>query len=223
MLSEKLNRLETVTSHLSNFDREHQRLKIFNQIIVKANESSTQRDLIQSLLNSIIDLTNMDLGSIYLLTNDRAHVVATKFIHPSIIEKLENECNQREEFKNLFLYARTQYIRNYDVINPKVSSLFGDIKTLLAIPILYDGHVKGCISLGSYLDLNIDDDLCQMVRTLGKHLGHVLYRFELEVELEDKIIEVEAYNEELKVSNEQLLYTLHELEIACQKIDQNVR
>lgn len=215
-VADQISVLETYTHQLNStetkIDKEHRRLKTFNKIIIRANESNTQRELIQNLLNSCVELVNFDIGSIYLLRDKQIKVVATRFVSPQHREQLNLMCNDRPELHDLFHFNKVIYISNYDEVNPKISRMLGDIKTFLSIPIIYDNRVRGCINIATYRNhAFVDPETCDMIRTLGKHLGHVLYRFELEEKLENKIIELESYNQELRASAEELQKTITSL------------
>jgi len=213
LISRKLYEQDTVR------DRELRRLKTFNRIIVKANESTSQKELLQGILDGCIDYIHCDLGGIYLIRNGKAHVVVTKFIPLHIVGDLDNVCMDRPDLKELFTFAKPQYIHDYDVKYPKNSQLLGGIKTLIAVPILYNDSVRGCINVGSFDNFKITDEECDILRTLGKHLGHVLHRFEVEQELELRNFEVEAYNQELRASLDQYQGMVHKLEASQQQLD----
>lgn len=213
LLSRKLYEQDTIR------DREYRRLQTFNRIIVKANESTSQKELLQGILDACIDFVHCDLGGIYLIRKGKAHVVVTKFIPQNIISELDNVCMDRPDLKDLFTFAKPQYIHDYDVKYPKNSQLLGGIKTLIAVPILYNDSVRGCINVGSFNNFEVTDEECEILRTLGKHLGHVLHRFEVEQELELRNFEVEAYNQELRASLDQYQEIIHKLESSQQQLD----
>lgn len=200
-------------------DREYRRLKAFNKIIVKSNESKNQRELLQGILDASIDFVDFDLGGIYLLTGNTAHIVVSKFIPSGIIHTLDEVCAQRPELKDLFNFGKAVYIRDYHIKHPQHSQLLGGIQTLISLPILYNNQVKGCVNIASFNDKQITDDDCDILRTLGKHLGHVLHRFEVEQQLELKLTEVEAYTEELRATLDQYREMVERLEESQQQLD----
>jgi transcriptional regulator with GAF, ATPase, and Fis domain len=215
-LADQISALESYTHKLNStetiMDKERKRLRTFNTIIIKANESDSQKELIQNLLNSCVELVNFDIGSIYLVKDKNIKVVATRFIPGNLKEELKYLCNDRPELHDLFHFNKVIYLTNYSKVNQRVSMLLGDIETFLSIPIIFDNRVRGCINLAAYENhASVDPEICDMLRTLGKHLGHVLYRFELETELENKIIELESYNQELRASAEELKSTIEQL------------
>lgn len=222
-ITEQINNIRAMSQQVyerdTAKDREYRRLKAFNRIIVKSNEAKNQRELLQGILDACIDFVNFDLGGIYLLSEHTARIVATKFIPKNTIYKLDEICMNRPELTELFEFGKPQYIRNYDIVHAKTSKLLGGIKTLISVPILFNDGVKGCINIGSFNDRDITNEECDILRTLGKHLGHVLHRFEIEEELELQLFEVEAYAQELRASVEQYQDGLNKLELAHQQLD----
>lgn len=222
-VAEQINNIKSLSSQLYEQDnviaKEHRRLKTFNGIIVRANESKTQKDLVQGILEACIDFVNFDIGGIYLIRDHRADIVATKFIPPAAIETLNRVCIERPELRVLFQFGRPIHLTNYDQQYPDTSQLLGGIKSLVSVPILYNNEVKGCINIGAFNNVEITPEDCDILRTLGKHLGHVLYRFEVERELEEKYLDLEIHVEELKASNQSLGESLSMLESAHQQLD----
>jgi len=222
-IAEQINNIKSLSHQLYEKDsvisREHRRLKVFNGIIVKANESKTQKELVQGILEAAIDFVNFDIGGIYLIHERRAEVVATKFVPVHAIETLNRICIERPELRELFQFGKPVYVKHYDQKYQETASLLGGIKTLISVPILYNNAVKGCINIGAFNDIEISDDVCDILRTLGKHLGHVLYRFEVEQELEAKVMDLEVHGEELRTSNDSLMHTISSLESSQQQLD----
>jgi len=199
-------------------DKERRRLKAFNRIITRANESKTQRELVQGILDACLDFVNFDLGGIYLVKDHKATIVASKFVPAGASSLLDNLCTERPELADLFKFGKPLYIRDYHILYSKNSRILGGIKTLLSIPVLYDNQVLGCINLGAFDDRRISDEDCEILRSLGKHLGHVLYRFTLEQELEMRCIDLEAHMQELKASNEELQSITEKLSYSQQQL-----
>lgn len=222
-IAEGLSTLKTLSQQLYEQDyardKERRRLKVFNRIITRANESKTQKDLVQGILDACIEYINFDLGGIYLIKDHKATIVASKFIPSSASILLDNLCTQRPELNELFKFGKPVYIQNYDVTHSKNSSILGGIKTLLSIPILFDDHVMGCINLGSFDDREVSNEDCEILRSLGKHLGHVLHRFELEQQLEMRCIDLEAHMQELHASNEELKDITDKLSYSQQQLE----
>lgn len=221
-IEEGLSTLRTLSQQLYEQDyardKERRRLKVFNRIITRANESKTQRELVQGILDACLDYISFDIGGIYLVKDHRATIVASKFISSSATFLLGNLCTERPELSDLFKFGKPVYIRNYDVLHSKNSSIFGGIVTLLSLPILFDSRVMGCINLGAFNDRDISNEDCEILRSLGKHLGHVLHRFELEQELEMRLIDLESHMEELQSSNEELKEITEKLTYSQQQL-----
>ena len=213
LLSQQLYAKDTVR------DREYRRLKAFNKIIVKSNESRNQKELLQGILDASIEFVNFDLGGIYLVKDHKAQVIVTKFIPQSAASMLNNMCIERPELKDLFSFGKPLYIKHYDVQHPNNSKALGGIKTLISVPILYNDKVRGCVNVGAFNDVSITDEDCEILRTLGKHLGHVLHRFEVEQELEVKVFEIEAYTQELHATISEYQEMTVKLESSQQQLD----
>lgn len=222
-IAEQINNIKLVSQQLyekdSVVEREHRRLKAFNTIIVKANESTNQKELVQAILEAAIDFAHFDIGGIYFIKEHHAQIVATKFIPDNAIDTLNKVCIERPELRELFQFGKPIYIRDYHVKYSKNSALLGGIKTLISVPILYDNKVKGCINIGAFNDVEISVEDCDILRTLGKHLGHVLHRFEVERELELKNFDLEVHIEELRATAETLNDHLKKLESSQQQLD----
>lgn len=213
LLSRQLYEKDTVR------DREYRRLKAFNKIIVKSNESKNQKELLQGILDACLEFVGFDMGGIYLVKDHKAQVIVTKFIPQLAASMLNNMCIERPELKDLFSFGKPLYIKHYDVDHPVNSKALGGIKTLISVPILYNDKVRGCINVGAFKDISITDEDCEILRTLGKHLGHVLYRFEVEQELQVKVFEIEAYTQELHATICQYQEITSKLENSQQQLD----
>lgn len=222
-ISEHIDTLKSITQSLyeQEFerDKERRRLKAFNSIIVKANESANQQELVQRILDACLDFVSFDIGGIYLLKDHVAKVVATKFIPDSATHLLQNLCRDRPELMDLFKFGKPIYIRHYHIKHEKNAQLLGGIKTLISIPILFNEQIKGCVNIGAFNDVDVSSEDCEILRTLGKHLGHVLYRLETEQELEMRIIEVEAYNQELQASSDEMRVIMDKLVVSQQQLE----
>jgi len=220
---DKVNILKDLSKKLDERDnirnQEYRRIKTFNNIIVKSNESKSQRELLQNMLDSCIDFVKFDLGGIYLVKGGVANIVVTRFVPDTSIRPLDSIQTNREDLKDLFIFGKPFYLLNYDEIYPFHSGLLGGVKTLLALPILYSNSVKGCVSICSFNKTPVTDEECEILRTLGKHLGHVLHRFEVEQELESKVFELETYSEELQASVTELQDTLDKYEYSQQELN----
>ena len=222
-VAQQIDNIKILSAQLYSQDsalqKEHKRLKTFNQIIVRANEATTQKELVQGILEACIDFVNFDIGGIYLIRDNKADIVATKFIPPHAIETLNQICIKRPELRELFQFGKPLYLINYDQLYPETSSMLGGIKSLISVPVLYNNKVKGCINIGAFNNIDITTDECDILRTLGKHLGHVLHRFEIEQELETKNFDLAAHIEELRASNDSLLASMQSLETSQQQLD----
>jgi PAS domain S-box-containing protein len=197
-LSRKLRDVE------STKDKEYRRLQALNKIIVKSNESVTQRELLNSILDSCISFINFDIGGIYILRDGTASLSVTVFIPEHIKEELNFMCKDRPELVEVFSFGKPLHLNRYDETHPKVSQTLGGIKTLVIIPILHNNTVRGCINLGSYKDVTVSDENCGIIRTLGKHLGHVLYRVEIEEKLRSTVDKLNVIVEKYEVSQQAL-------------------
>lgn len=212
----RIAKLEELTTRLKDseteLDKERRRLKIFNRIIVAANESENQKELVQSILDTAIDLLHFDVGAIYLVQGGKARVVATHSVGNPGIDFFDKICLQNEIYQEKFSKGKSLLFKNYDKTDPVLSGLLGGIKTLVSVPIIFNKQLKGCINVGSILDGDVPSEDCEIIRTLGKHLAHVLHRLETELELEGQFIEVAAYTQELKATEDELRKNLSELE-----------
>lgn len=222
-IADQLNNIRSLSQQLYERDnataQEHRRLKAFNSIIVKANESTSQKELVQSILDACLNVVNFDLGGIYLIKDGKSSIVTTKFVPPESIEILNSICTARPELVELLKFGKPVYVRDYHMLYPETSILLGGITTFIAVPILYNGKIKGCINIGAFNDVVISSDDCDIIRTLGKHLGHILYWVEVEQEIESKVIDLEAYAQELRASTEELHNAVARSEKAQQHLD----
>jgi hypothetical protein len=196
-------------------DKERKRLRTFNKIIIDSNEGDNQLKLVNSLLKSTINLFNFDMGVVYL-TSHKTGISSryTSFNYPEH-KLLDQAFVESPEFIN----GKPQYFENYDQVYTERSIALGGIKTLVRIPIIYDGKVEGCINLCSYEQNHVDPFDCSMLKTIGKHLGHVLYRINIEINLQERINEIEATNQELNASFEELQNYTNEIEIKTNELD----
>jgi PAS domain S-box-containing protein len=222
-IAEQVDNLKSMSRQLYEKDtvrdREYRRLKAFNKIIVKSNESKNQKELLQGILDACLEFVNFDLGGIYLVKDHKAQVIVTKFIPQSATTMLNNMCIERPELKELFTFGKPLYIKHYDVEHPENSKILGGVKTLISVPILYNDKVRGCVNVGAFNDVSITDEDCDILRTLGKHLGHVLHRFEIEQELQVNVFEIEAYTQELHATICQYQEMNTKLEESQQQLD----
>ena len=219
-VAQQIDNIKTLSAQLyeqeTTISKEHRRLKAFNKIIVKANEATNQKELVQSILEACLDYVSFDIGGIYFIKDNKAEIVAMKFVPPEAIETLNRICIERPELRELFAFGKPIHVLDYDKRYPETSALLGGIKTIISVPILYNTHVRGCINIGAFERVDITSEECDILRTLGKHLGHVLHRFEVEMNLETKIMELEVYAEELRNTNESLANIIRNLEASCE-------
>lgn len=201
-------KLDEMTKMLNDRDdmlnKERRRLKIFNRIITRANESGTQKELVNGILSSSIELLNFDIGVIYLIRGGETKLVAGYNVDDNLNKVLNGMCVQQLLQKSVLSSEKPKFYKNFNVNYPEHSEMLGGIKSLVTIPIIFDDEVKGCINLASYEVEEIPKSDCEILVTLGKHLAHVLYRLDIELSLEDQLFQLSASNQEMVATMEEM-------------------
>lgn len=209
-MSDTLDRLNKLTELLDERDltleKERRRLRAFNTIILRANSASSQKELVQAILDACLDIFKFDIGGVYLIRAHTARIVASS----GMTEKthfIDRICTENPDYSRIFKEGSPLLIRDYDLKHPEDAESINNAKLILFIPVSYDKMIMGCITLGCYADRQLNPEDCDILITLGKHLAHVLFRLELELqverksrELERKIAELESVIEQLKTN-----------------------
>jgi len=196
-------------------EREHRKLKTFNKIIIDSNEGDNQQQLTNNLLKSVMKLFNFDVGAIYLVSHTTQ--IPSRYISINYPESdlLDSACVTSQEF----IHGKPIYHEHYNEVHPDKSKIMGDVHTFVRIPIIYDNKVEGCINLGTCKHTKLDNYDCSMLKTIGKHLGHVIYRINIEIALNTRVIETEATNQELNASLEELREYVAKVETKTYELD----
>jgi len=194
-MSDNIARLNQLTQLLNERDlqleKERKRLRAFNTIISRANNSSTQKELIKHILDACLDIFHFDIGGVYLISGHTARIVASNGMNNDF-RFIDTICVENPEYSRIFKEGSPFLIRDYDKKYPKDAALLNNPSVMLFLPIIYNNIIKGCISLASFSprdDLPSDD--CDILSTLSTHLAHVLVRLEVELELIHSKIKLE--------------------------------
>ena len=200
-MSDTLARLNKLTELLDERDltleKERRRLRAFNTIILRANSASSQKELVQAILDACLDIFKFDIGGVYLIRSHTARIVASSGM-TGTTHFIDRICTENPDYSRIFKEGSPLLIRDYDLKHPEDAESINNAKLILFIPISYDEKIMGCITLGCYDDKQLNPEDCDILITLGKHLAHVLFRLELELQVERKTRELERKVAELE-------------------------
>lgn len=206
-MSDTLARLNKLTEMLDERDltleKERRRLRAFNTIILRASSASSQKELVQGILDACLDIFKFDIGGVYLIRSHTARIVASSGITGNL-HFIDRICTENPDYSRIFKEGSPLLIRDYDLKHPEDAESLNNAKLILFIPINYEKKVMGCITLGCYADKQLNSEDCDILLTLGGHLAHVLFRLELEMQLEIKSRELERKIVELESTITQL-------------------
>ncbi len=160
------------------------KLEILNQIISVGHIVESLQGLLDAILDLILDLTDFDGGGIYILNKEErvAELLNHRGLPMEFVEAVRKCPIDQEPYTILFHDSQPIFSENWVKNDPVFAEKSGFL-ALASIPIFLKDDVIGAINVASKKRHFFSDFEKDILQTIGKEVGTIIAKMQLEEEL----------------------------------------
>jgi two-component system chemotaxis sensor kinase CheA len=184
---------------LDELEKKERTQNEYAEFITLINQNPTLRDISDAALKNIINTTNLNVGTIYLVEDEKISLVTSYGVKGELIQSKSNI----DLYSLAIKKAETIEVK-FDENLPHISTGIFDItiKYLLILPIAYNGKVIAIVELGS---VNLPKpEVKEYLERIKEQLAIGIVNATALMKLENLVIELKKLNEEYQKQNIQI-------------------
>jgi len=202
--------VEGIVYDVSDRRRARRQLLLQRDMALKLSETTTLEKALKICVETAIEISDMDCGTIYLLDESSGdlRLAHSKGLGEDFLRLISNQKRDSKRAKKV-MEGRPIYIRLQDSDLPfqKAREREG-IRSIAVVPILHQDRVIGCYSIGSHTVDRVPIASRTAFKTIAAMIGNAIARIRAMEALEARTAELEAKNSEM----ERFVYTVsHDL------------
>jgi signal transduction histidine kinase len=177
--------------------KEHlMKMEMLNRVIMASNKAENTSTLLEEILNSILEVMNLDGGGIYLINESTksASLIYHRGLKTDVIKFVGNVQIEDKEYRSVFIDGNTILAENLPILNAKMAKISGFSFTI-SIPLFSKERIIGALNIGSKRRYTISEIEKDIFKSLSREVGTAISKMQSEEALrKSEAMYREAYN-----------------------------
>ena len=172
------------------------KMEILNRVIMASNRAENTSILLEEILNSILEVMNLDGGGIYLINESTksAELIHIKGLNPEFIKQINNIPIKDEKYREVLIEGNQILAENLPIKN-KIMAKISGFKSVISIPLFSKERIIGAMNIGSKRRYTISEIEKEIFKSLSREVGTAISKMQSEEALrKSEALYREAFN-----------------------------